>query len=183
MKGFHIFLKALAILKKKYSDIKVTVAGTPLNLEKPGKGTYDSYIRKLIEKYRLEKTIVFTGLLDEKQMRDQFLKTNVFVMPSLIENSPNSLGEAMLMGVPCVAANVGGTNNMLEHGVEGYLYQVDADYMMAYYIEQIFEHPSVARHFSERAKKRAAVTHDRERNVRTLLDIYTKIENVVECQR
>lgn len=177
IKGFHIFLKALAILKRKYKDIEVTVAGTPLNLKKPGAGTYDGYIKKLIENYRLEELLVFKGLHDETQMRDGFLRTNVFVMPSLIENSPNSLGEAMIMGVPCVAANVGGTNTMLEHGAEGFLYQVDAAYMMAYYIEQIFEHPTIAQSFSLCAKKRAAVTHDRERNLRTLLNIYTQIAN------
>lgn len=175
VKGFHIFLKALSILKKKYADIAVTVAGTPLNLKNPESGTYDCYIRKLIKHYHLERVLTFTGLQDEKQMRDNFLKTNVFVMASLIENSPNSLGEAMMMGVPCVAANVGGTNNMLEHGVEGYLYQSDAGYMMAYYIEQIFDNPSLAADFSEQAKKKAAVTHDREKNVQTMIDIYNEI--------
>lgn len=175
VKGFHFFLKALSILKRKYADITVTVAGTPLNLRNPVAGTYDFYIRKLIEQYHLKRQLHFIGLQNEKQMRDNFLRTNVFVMPSLIENSPNSLGEAMIMGVPCVAANVGGTNNMLEHGVEGYLYQADAGYMLAYYIEQIFDNPSIVADFSEREKKKAAVTHDREKNVQTMLAIYREI--------
>lgn len=175
VKGFHIFLKALNILKRKYADITVTVAGMPLNLKNPGLGTYDSYIKKLIKQYHLERQLYFIGLQNEKQMRDRFLMANVFVMPSLIENSPNSLGEAMMLGLPCVAANVGGTNNMLEHGVEGYLYQADAAYMLAYYIEQIFDNSNIAEVFSKRARKKAAITHDKEKNVQTMLAIYGEI--------
>ncbi len=175
VKGFHIFLKALHLLRKKYSDIEVTVAGRQLNLSDPPKGTYDAYIREQIRRYHLEGMIHFTGLLDEREMCEQYLKTNVFVLPSLIENSPNSLGEAMIMGVPCVASNVGGNNNMLLHGVEGYLYQADAEYMLAYYLEEIFERQSAVEELSRNAKIRAEKTHDKKKNAQILLDIYRDI--------
>ena len=61
-------------------------------------------------------------MLSEQQMLDYLLKSNVFVQTSSIENSTNSLGEAMLIGMPCVASNVGGTSDMLKDKNEGYLY-------------------------------------------------------------
>ncbi len=46
-------------------------------------------------------------------MRQQFLLAETYLLCSSIENSPNSLGEAMLTGVPCAAAAVGGVPSML----------------------------------------------------------------------
>ena len=87
----------------------------------------------------LERNVVFTGPLDEEKMCQRYLKSNVFVCPSSIENSPNSLGEAMVLGVPCVASDVGGVSDMLKHKEEGFVYQTDAPYMLAHYVCEIFE--------------------------------------------
>ena len=72
-------------------------------------------------------------------------------MPSTIENSPNSLGEAMLLGLPCISSHVGGVANMLVHGVEGFLYPSDEPYMISYYVCKLFENDNLARRFSEAA--------------------------------
>jgi glycosyltransferase involved in cell wall biosynthesis len=45
------------------------------------------------------------------------------VLPSYIENAPNTLLEAMCVGVPCVAARVGGVASMLRDGVEGLIFR------------------------------------------------------------
>ena len=55
-------------------------------------------------------------------MRQAYLEADVFLLPSQSENSPNSLGEAMLLGLPCVASNAGGIPDMLADGQEGLLY-------------------------------------------------------------
>ena len=86
----------------------------------------------------LEGQVQFVGKKDESQMCQYYQQANVFVMPSVIENSPNSLCEALMTGVPVVAANVGGISSIIRHGKEGFLYQSDAPYMMAYYIDLIF---------------------------------------------
>lgn len=78
--------------------------------------SYQLYLSQLIEKYGLQKNISFLGTLSADQMCEQYLKANVFVSPSTIENSSNSVGEAMLLGCPVVSSNVGGINNLLKHG-------------------------------------------------------------------
>lgn len=52
---------------------------------------------------------------------------------------PNSIGEAMQVGCPVVTSDVGGVKNLLEHGKEGFVYQFCAPYMLACYINNIFE--------------------------------------------
>ena len=108
-------------------------------------------------------------------MKQAYLSANVFVLPSTIENSPNSLGEAMLLGVPCAASLVGGVSNLLADGKEGLVYQSTAPYMLAYYVNQVFAMGDQAETLGAAAREHALKTHDPEKNLRDLLDIYRKL--------
>lgn len=176
LKGFHRLIHALSIIIKKYPDAKIYVTGKSV-FEIPFYRItyYHKYIADLILKLGVKNNVVFTGTLNSEKMREQYLKCNVFVCPSSIENSPNSLGEAMLLGVPSVAADVGGIKNMLRHGEEGYLYQDDASYMLAYYIIKIFDDPDQAINMGINARKHAQITHNRVINKNRLLEIYGNI--------
>ena len=92
--------------------------------------------------------------------------------PSVIENSPNSIGEAMLLGVPIVASDVGGVSSLVEHWKNGFLYQADAPYMLAYYIGKIFEDSLMTEKMSQIEKVYALELYDRNKIMRQLLDAY-----------
>lgn len=108
-------------------------------------------------------------------MCEQYIKSNVFVSASTIENSPNSLGEAMLVGCPVISSDVGGVKNMLIHGVEGFIYQSTAPYMLAYYVKEIFRNKDLAIRFSKNAKIHAVETHNRIENSKRLIRIYNTV--------
>ena len=108
-------------------------------------------------------------------MCERMLRSHVFVSASSIENSPNTLGEAMLLGVPCVSSDVGGAKTMLVHEQDGLLYQADAPYMLAHNIHRIFRDRALAEKFSQNAKAHAGVTHDQEKNLRAVLGAYHTI--------
>ena len=76
------------------------------------------------------------------------------------------------MGAPCVAADVGGVSTMLNHGREGFLYPSADPEMLAYDICRIFEMEDRAETLGAEASRHAAKTHDPERNLHDLLDIY-----------
>lgn len=179
-KGFHYFLPALLLLVKRYPKCKVYVAGRE-HISGNGLGaamrrsSYACYLRRLIKKYRLENNITFLGPLDAEEVKEHLLKVNVFVSSSIIENSPNSLGEAMLLGVPCVASDVGGTASMLVHEQEGYLYQCNAPYMLAYYVSRIFEMKDRVEYLCSAAKKHAESTHDRMLIISSILKLYAEV--------
>ena len=118
----------------------------------------------------------FLGFLSEEKMAERFLKSNVFVSPSSIENSPNSVGEAMLLGVPTVSSDVGGVKNMLTHGKDGFIYPADEPYMIEYYVSKIFESSDLAKEISKSAKEHAEYTHNRFLNGKTLMEIYNNIK-------
>lgn len=176
IKGFHYLVEAVAILKEKYPDVQVYVSGHG-NAFKTGvlETAYGKYIKHLMRKYHLTENIQYVGMLDAEQMKQQFLKSEVFVSPSVIENSPNSVGEAMLLGMPIVSSNVGGVSDMLTHGKDGWLYQSDAPYLLAYYVSQFFENQSMEYEFGENAKAHARKTHNKEENIKKLLEIYEEL--------
>ena len=96
---------------------------------------------------------------------------------SVVENSPNSVCEALLLGVPTVASNVGGTSDVLAHKKEGYLYECDHAVMGAYYIDRIFSSREEAEAFGREAQKGAHARHSREGNYETLKRIYKVISS------
>lgn len=105
LKGLHYLLKALPGIRRKFPDVQVYVAGNDLTAyhtlkQKLKISAYGQYLRDLIREGQLEDCVHFTGKLTEQQMRERFLRSHLFLCCSSLENSPNSLGEAMLLGVP-----------------------------------------------------------------------------------
>jgi len=182
IKGLHYMIEALPIILKKYPNTKIYISGKNIIKsdtfkDKLSMTHYGIYIKKIIRRENLENNIIFTGPLKEAEMVQRYLKSNVFVCPSSIENSPNSLGEAMILGVPCVAADVGGVADMMRHGKEGFVYQTDAPYMLAHYICEIFRDKQIAIEFSKNARAHALQTHNIENNLKKLIEIYNSIFN------
>lgn len=181
LKGMHIVLYALCIVKKFYPNVKLYVTNS-VNINMPfveriwsGK-CYDNYVIKLIKKLKLINNIVFTDFLDEKAMCQRYLRSNVFICPSSIENSPNSVGEAQILGVPCIGSYVGGTMDMIEDGRTGFLYRFEEVNMLAYKICQIFRmSKDDIMKLSANERKEALLRHSIENNANTMIQIYNKI--------
>lgn len=185
IKGFHKILEAAHILKEKYPKLKIYVAGSNIissnNLkEKLTISGYALYIKRLIKKYHLENNVIFTGILNDDQLSDMMLKCNVFVQASSIENSSNSLGEAMILGMPIVASYVGGTGDLLKDKKEGFLYPFSDYTLLAYYISYIFENPEEAKKIGINASNHAKITHNREENAKKMIEIYKELLNEVK---
>lgn len=181
IKGLHYMLEALNDIRKFYPDVKLRVAGGVSLNDKGFKNklkqkNYQRYLSKLIKKYDLGECVEFLTPLKSDEMKKMYLKSNVFVSPSSIENSPNSLGEAMMLGVPCVSSLVGGVGNMLVNGVEGFTYQHDAPYMLAYYVMKIFDWQDNKKNelisMTDAAHLHALTLFNRRENAQRMLDIY-----------
>lgn len=180
IKGLHNLIEALPIVRRLFPDMKVRVVGEDIFRingikDKIKKRSYQQYLRKMITQYKLRDCFEWLGKLTANQMKEQYCRANVFVCASTIENSSNSIGEAMILGVPVVASDVGGIKSLLEHNKEGILYQEMAPYMLADAIIRIFSDDTLAVKLGENAKRRAEKTHNMEKNKITLLRIYEAI--------
>lgn len=180
IKGFHYLLEAFAQVLEKYPDATLAVPGRDFRFaadlkKRLRENSYDRYLRSLVSRYHLEDKVEILGGLSAEQMKQQYLLANAFVLPSTIENSPNSLGEAMLLGVPCVASDVGGVSTMMTHNREGFIYQPAAPYMLAHYLDRVFSMEAGAEALGQAAAEHARRTHDPQKNLEDLLNIYTDL--------
>jgi len=198
LKGFHFMLSAMPIILEKYPDAHLYVAGNSLigaidrsyvssfedgdNKVKAGRvplfikiSAYGRYLKLLIAKNKLKERVTMLGPLSEKQMKEQFLKASVYVCPSVVENSPNSVCEAMLLGTPVVASRVCGIPSIIDDGKEGVLFEKGDEKELANAIMQVWEEKVITDIYSENARKRAEKVHDKNLNFARLLQIYHAI--------
>lgn len=178
IKGLHQVLKAMPLILRNYPDAVIRVAGndiisTDSLVQKLKLTGYGKYISTLIKKYKLSDHIQFIGNLDAEQMKNEYLNSNVFVSPSSIENSPNSLGEAQILGVPCVSSYVGGAVGMMQ-GNEDNLYRFEDTEMLAYAICKVFADEGRQADMRDIALRR----HNPETNSEQLYSIYQAIQSV-----
>lgn len=120
--------------------------------------------------------IYFEGSLNAAQMIEKLKQSDIFVHPSHIENSPNSVCEAMLLGMPVIATNVGGVPSLITDKEEGILVQDGDAYAMAGAILEIINNSDKAVEMGNKARLRAVKRHDPEAVLNTLLQIYQTVK-------
>nr|WP_315143953.1 glycosyltransferase family 4 protein [uncultured Flavobacterium sp.] len=182
IKGLHILLMALNIVVKKYPHTKLFIPGEKSPFEKSFidkcKITgYTKYIMNIVEKYNLKENIVFLDKLSATQMATQMANSNVFVMPSSIENHSSTLIEAMIVGVPCISSYVGGISEYMLHNENGLIYRFEEYEILAAHIERIFEDDLFAVKIATSAKNTMRNSRDSISLKGELLGIYNKILN------
>ena len=179
LKGIHILIRALANLIHEFPELQCRIGGEDLRknqaiTHKLGI-SYSNFVIRLIEHYRLQDHVHYIGFQSEEQVVGELLKAHCFVMPSLMENSPNALGEAMILGVPCIASRVGGIPSMV--GEDVLLYPDRNEVVLSEQIKQVFTDTQLCLELSETGRKRALINHDIKTNALTLRDIYLEISD------
>lgn len=115
------------------------------------------------------------GIASSDEIKEALGNCDVFLHPSYIDNSPNSVCEAQLLGVPVIACNVGGVSSLIEHLTSGVLVPANDPYMAASYIKEIFDDKELASTIGNNARILAKKRHDKENIVNDLSRIYQTI--------
>ncbi len=169
-KGLDCLLKACSILKRaSFSNLEIRISGQIQESD------IWSVIKRKVRELNLTKEITWLGKSSAETIVSELRNANVFVIPSYIENSPNSLGEAMLAGVPSIASYVGGVPSMIVHGKDGLLFPSGDHYSLAGMIATILKDPALARTLSNNAKISARKRHDPKTIAQTMMNIYSRI--------
>lgn len=168
-KGFETLCHGLSILTQYGFDVEWTVAGV----------NNHSLIYKIARKYLGKnfptKGLTLLGSVTEDMLVKHMLSSDIYVMPSHIENSPNNLCEAMLLGMPCIATVAGGTASLLMDKKEGILIQDGDAWVLAGSILELHNNPMQAAEMGRCARQRALIRHDKTRIVNQLLETYKTI--------
>jgi glycosyltransferase involved in cell wall biosynthesis len=177
-KGAHFVVEAIALLKLEYPDIKLYVTGNRYDgniRDWKSYFGYRSFLQRQVSRLGINDYVEFLGVLPEQKMAEQLSRMNVYIMSSVIENSPNTLGEAMIMGVPCVSSFNGGIADMATNEMEALHYRENDPRMLAYQIKRVFEDKDLVKSLRDNGMKKARITHNPEKNLQDLIDCYKTI--------
>lgn len=170
-KGFETIARAVSLLNNAKIDVMWQLAGLSED------DTIVLSVKKYLGKYYPISGLKFLGKLDERGLKDELLKADVFVMASHIENSPNNLCEAMILGMPCVASFAGGTGSLITDREDGFLIQDGDPWVLAGILIDYIKNSSSFVKCGEIARERALLRHDEGRIVQKLINVYDEIIN------
>lgn len=179
LKGGHWLIEAVGMLKSKYPDVRLRIADS----DRFGMNTikrrlfetrYEKYIRTLVKRYDVSNHITFLPSLNATQVRKELLGADVYCLASLCENSPNSLGEAMMSKTPIVATDVGGVASMVTSNTAILVESKDGE-ALAKAIDSVFSDPVSASSRAESAYKDGCKRFAREKVLEDLTIAYKAV--------
>jgi glycosyltransferase involved in cell wall biosynthesis len=119
-KGQSFLIRAVADLVSEYPGITLAIAGV---------GPVETDLRGLVDRLGIEDHVEFLGFVPD--MPQEYARSDVVVQSSITEGLPNVVLEAAFMGVPIIATRVGGTGEVIEHGISGYLVSPNSEDQLA----------------------------------------------------
>ena len=169
-KGGITSARSLAYLKKKGSDqIKLRLAGVDPD------SSVGLYINEILQENGMENQIDLLGRLNPDQIITEMKEARVFVLPSHMDNSPNSLAEAMILGMPCIASNAGGIPSIFQENMDGLLYPHNDIQALAEKITLVLNDSELALSLGDHARKQAQERHNPSRIAKSVLSMYQKV--------
>ncbi len=121
------------------------------------------------------------GSLDDESLVQELLDAHIYVMPSHIENSPNNLCEAMILGMPCISTFAGGSGSILKDGEDGILIQDGDPWSMAGAIIELKNDYNKASIFGKNARRNSLLRHNKELVLEQYVQAYRTIINLTKC--
>lgn len=121
--GRFIFRKGLDLLLDSIKDLKEY----NFKLTFVGNGPDFEHIKSLVNKYKLNDKVIFTGRIDKSKVNEYYRKCDVFLFPSLRESSGNVLAESLANGLPVIGLNIAGAKTIVPSEC-GILIDINQDY-------------------------------------------------------
>ena len=119
--------------------------------------------------------IKYLGYMSPDKIKKELLECDFYVHPAYAENSPNSICEAQMMGVPVIASYCGGIPSLVSHRVSGFLYPVNDPYSLCSAIMQLKNDQQLQEYISKKAIQEAENRHAPQSIYDNLLKIYKQL--------
>lgn len=142
-KNYPMLIKAFNIFSKKHPDYILEIYGV---------GNEKKNLKQMVDKYKLQNKIIFKGYVNN--ISEQIYNSSIFIMTSNFEGMPNSLIEAMCIGLPCISTDCdgGGARELIKNNENGILIPKNDVLKLAQVMEKIVENPDFAEFISNNAK-------------------------------
>jgi glycosyltransferase involved in cell wall biosynthesis len=180
IKGIHILLEAISIVKEFYPNVILKIPGT-INMREKSffslirMKSYIRFLKSEIYRLKLNNNIEYLRIQSSNEMGEQLSKSHVFVMPSNVENHSASLIEALTVGIPSITSDCGGVKEIVDHGNTGFIYRYEEYELLASYILKLFASPDLAKRMGALAREFTVKSRFSTDESQNMLKIYREI--------
>ena len=166
-KGIDVLLRAIKILKNKYSKkLKIAIVG---------EGSLRENLNNLAVEFGVNGEVEFLGI--RKDIDDLMVSSKIFVLPSRWEGLPMVVLEAMSRGMSIIATTVGGIPEVIESGKEGILISPENPKALAQAINDLLENEELQKKLRQAAYKKVREKYSIEAYSAIMLDFYSSLVN------
>jgi glycosyltransferase involved in cell wall biosynthesis len=132
--GIDTAIKAISLLKHKFPHIQLFIAGSGPLLDE---------LTQLVTMLDLSQNVEFTGKLSPDEVAELYANVDIMLNPTTVDNMPNSVLEALAVGIPVVTTDVGGIPYIVADNQTALLVDVNNPEMMANKVEQLIMDPDL----------------------------------------
>ena len=169
LKGNEMILRTARVLKDSFGyPFEWYVAGN--------KETFSLAERKVGINHK-DYNIKLIGMITAEEVANELMSSTVYIHPAIIDNSPNSLCEAQLIGCPIIAANVGGISSLIKDKETGFLYPYNEPFELAFKIMDLCDNKEELSRVSKNEILAAERRHNPDSILRDLENSYQTIIN------
>lgn len=162
-KGQGLFLRAACDLLRENKNLKFVLFGS---------GPDESRLRKFVADSGISQSVIFAGYrVDMDELYDEI---DLVVQSSFTEGMPNVVLEALLMEVPVIATDVGGTREVLKDGETGVLIDT-TDRGIVRAVQQFLDNRATFQEYARNGRSDALARFDHRRRVARLCDVYDSV--------
>lgn len=144
-KGFHRVVQALPEVRKRVS--------VPFEVEVVGTGAHRSELDTLAEELHVSDLIRYVGMVPYDKLEKSYQYADIFVLTSLSEGMPSVILEAMGCGLPIIASDVGGNNEIVHEGENGYLILGDDVHLLTDRMVALLEDAQLRRRMGNKSRE------------------------------
>jgi glycosyltransferase involved in cell wall biosynthesis len=163
-KGIDVLLQAWSAVCRQAPQARLIIVGS---------GSLKSQLERMAGELGVAGSLEFTGL--QGDVPAQLCRGSLAVLPSRWEGMPNAVLEAMACGLPCVATRVSGSEDIVEHGVNGLLVEPEDYRAMAQALLTLLADPLLIQKYGRAARETIEKHYSLERVVDRYVELYQRI--------
>lgn len=173
-KGLHVAIRAVAILKEKFPNIQLRIAGAH---QKKGirQDGFVAWLNREAKKLGVENNLYWLGPLTVDEIIHELQTCAATVLPTFVEGYCLALAEAMMVGAPTVVSFTGGTSYLAHDNETALFFPPGDEAMCAYQLERLLLDPQLRNRLSLQSRQKALERNDRDRIIDQQVNIYRQI--------
>jgi glycosyltransferase involved in cell wall biosynthesis len=162
-KGIDVLLQAWHLVHRRMPQARLILVGD---------GPLRPQLVLMIEALGITDTVEFVGT--QSDVPAQLHRGDIAVLPSRREGMPNAVLEAMACGLPCVATRVSGSEDIIQHGVNGMLVEPEAYQEMAQALLTLLHNPRLSQEYGYAARATIEKNYALERIAERYTELYQR---------